>query len=109
MMQRSETTGNLEPLGWLRLVSNIRARLTVARTMLRLAYTYKASLADPLRSARAVNDARAALEAVRKSLSTADLATRERASIQHELCDLEAELEIRQAGGEEEDGRQNPN
>ena len=95
MMQRSETTGNLEPLGWLRLVSNIRARLTVARTMLRLACTYKTSLADPLRSARAVNKARAALEAVRKSLSNADLSATERASIEHELYDLEAELESR--------------
>jgi len=100
MMQWSETTGDLEPFGSSAVASNIRARLTVARTMLRLAYTYKASLADPLRSARAVTEARAALEAVRTSLSTADLSATKRAFIQHELCDLEAELEIRQAGNE---------
>jgi len=35
------------------------------------------------------------LEAVRKSLSNADLSATERASIEHELYDLEAELESR--------------
>jgi len=59
--------------------------------------------------AHAVNEARAALEAVRKSLATANLSATEHASIENELCDLEATLEIRQADVEEEDGPKNPN
>jgi hypothetical protein len=82
-----------------RLALSIRTKLTVARTMLRLADTYKTALGEPLESARAVTTARAALEAVRVSLSTARPPSRERASIEHELRDLEAELEIRQADG----------
>ena len=82
-----------------RQVLSIETKLAVARTMLRLADTYKTSLADPVRLAHAVDKARAAMEAVQGSLSTARLPSRERASIERELRDLEAELKIRQADG----------
>ena len=93
-----------------RLVLTVRAKLTVARTMLRLADTYKAALANPLESARAVNKARTALEAVRASLSTACLPATALASIEQELRGLEAELSKNpQADVEEKDGPENLN
>jgi hypothetical protein len=92
-----------------RLVLSVRAKLTVARTMLRLADTCKVALTKPLESAIAINKSRAALEAVRVSLSAASLPATERASIEQELRGLEAELRTLQTDGEEEDSPENSN
>jgi hypothetical protein len=68
----------------------MRTELDLARSLLRLADTAMAAPADPVRAARAISNARTALEAARGLSSRAALAAKQRASIERELADLEA-------------------
>lgn len=75
-----------------RLLGFIKTDLKLARTMLRLAAAAMASPADPDGAVRAINQARTALNAVRRLLPKVNLPQTERASIERALVDLEAEL-----------------
>ena len=68
----------------------MKTELDLARSLLRLANTAMAAPADPERAASAIGNARTALEVVRRLSSRANLAPKQRASIEHELADLEA-------------------
>src|ERR1700733_5661022 len=68
----------------------IRTELDLARSLLRLADTAMAAPADPVRAARAIGNARTALEVARGLSSRVGLAANKRASVEHELADLEA-------------------
>ena len=69
----------------------MRTELDLARSLLRLADTAMAAPADSERAACAIGNARTALEAARGLSFSANLAAKERASIERELADLESD------------------
>ena len=73
----------------------INAELELARTMLDIADTEMRVPADPAGAVIAIIRARVALETVRRLLPKLNLSETERASIEHELSDLQAELQTR--------------
>ena len=72
----------------------IRITLQVAHTMPRLADTEASAPADPKGIALAINKARNALEMARRFLPRVNLSEMERASIRHELANLEGLLHL---------------
>ena len=73
----------------------INAELEFARTMLDIADTEMRVPADPAGAAIAIIRARVALETVRRLLPKLDVSEIDRAAIEHELSDLQAELQTR--------------